>query len=94
MTTDPFKWEEAYTDDICIQSALQEDENGSMENAIRRIISEEKRLRRNEGRPTRIRLGMVFFNFFWGGGGLLTRICSDFYSGFVFFISMGFPLPF
>uniref|UniRef100_A0A915P3L0 Ssl1-like domain-containing protein n=1 Tax=Meloidogyne floridensis TaxID=298350 RepID=A0A915P3L0_9BILA len=59
MTTDPFKWEEAYTDDICIQSALQEDENGSMENAIRRIISEEKRLRRNEGRPTRIRLGMM-----------------------------------
>uniref|UniRef100_A0A915P5R2 ZZ-type domain-containing protein n=1 Tax=Meloidogyne floridensis TaxID=298350 RepID=A0A915P5R2_9BILA len=59
MTTDPFKWEEAYTDDICIQSAPQEDENGSMENAIRRIISEEKRLRRNEGRPTRIRLGMM-----------------------------------
>ncbi|KAL7080506.1 hypothetical protein ACQ4LE_000784 [Meloidogyne hapla] len=57
--TDPFKWEEAYTDDICIQSALQEDEHGSMENAIRRIIAEEKRLRRKEGRPTRIRLGMM-----------------------------------
>ncbi|KAF7635563.1 General transcription factor IIH subunit [Meloidogyne graminicola] len=59
MAKDPFKWEEAYTDDICIQSALHEDEHGSMESAIRRIISEEKRLRRNEGRPTRIRLGMM-----------------------------------
>lgn len=58
-STAAFKWEEAYTEGINIRTVLQEDEGGSVENAINRLIMEERRQRRRLHRPSKVRLGMM-----------------------------------
>lgn len=47
-----------------IRSVLQEDERGSVEESIRRLVMDEKRQRRQQSRPAKIRLGIVRFRFF------------------------------
>ncbi|KAL3083355.1 hypothetical protein niasHS_011157 [Heterodera schachtii] len=54
-----FKWEQAYTEGLNIRSVLQEDEHGSVEESIRRLVMDEKRQRRMDRLPAKIRLGMM-----------------------------------
>jgi hypothetical protein len=56
-----FKWEKAYTESLGINIALQEDEQGSIANSVRRIISESKRQRRSVANNQQVRLGIVLF---------------------------------
>uniref|UniRef100_A0A914HFZ0 ZZ-type domain-containing protein n=1 Tax=Globodera rostochiensis TaxID=31243 RepID=A0A914HFZ0_GLORO len=57
--SEAFKWEQAYTEGLNIRSVLQEDEHGSVEESIRRMVMDEKRQRRMDRRPAKIRLGIM-----------------------------------
>lgn len=54
-----FRWEEDYTEGINIRTVLQEDELGSVENAVQQLVMVEKKQRRMARRPANIRLGMI-----------------------------------
>uniref|UniRef100_A0A915ELT2 Importin N-terminal domain-containing protein n=1 Tax=Ditylenchus dipsaci TaxID=166011 RepID=A0A915ELT2_9BILA len=54
-----YKWEKAYAEGLNIRNVLQEDESGSVENAVRKIVTEAKRQRRMVEKPSKIRLGIM-----------------------------------
>ncbi|KAI1728965.1 ssl1-like domain-containing protein [Ditylenchus destructor] len=54
-----YKWEKAYADGLNISTVLEEDESGSIEDSIRKIILEAKRKRRIVEKPSKVRLGIM-----------------------------------
>ena len=56
-----YKWEVAYAEGLNLRDVLTEDEGGSNEKAVKRLVAEAKRQRRLVDRPSKVRLGIVSF---------------------------------
>uniref|UniRef100_A0A0M3IQW6 Ssl1 domain-containing protein n=2 Tax=Ascaris lumbricoides TaxID=6252 RepID=A0A0M3IQW6_ASCLU len=54
-----YTWEIAYAEGLNIREVLEEDESGSVEKSVAKLIFEAKRKRRLTDRPARIRLGIM-----------------------------------
>uniref|UniRef100_A0A7E4V1Q0 General transcription factor IIH subunit n=1 Tax=Panagrellus redivivus TaxID=6233 RepID=A0A7E4V1Q0_PANRE len=58
-----YKWEGSYTEGLNINEALAEDDSGSVEKAIAKLIEEAKRRRREQERPTKKRIGALRYMY-------------------------------
>ncbi|MFH4975800.1 hypothetical protein AB6A40_002509 [Gnathostoma spinigerum] len=58
-----YTWEAAYAEGLNIGEVLQEDEHGSVEKSVAKLILDAKRKRRLVDRPTKIRLGIMRYVF-------------------------------
>ncbi|VDD85898.1 unnamed protein product [Enterobius vermicularis] len=54
-----YTWETAYAEGLNIREVLQEDETGSVEKSVMRLILEAKKKRRQVDRPVKVRLGIM-----------------------------------
>ncbi|VDM63142.1 unnamed protein product [Angiostrongylus costaricensis] len=54
-----YTWEAGYADGLNIREVLEEDEGGSIEKSIARLIAEARKKHRTLERPTKIRLGIM-----------------------------------
>uniref|UniRef100_A0A914C4P9 General transcription factor IIH subunit n=1 Tax=Acrobeloides nanus TaxID=290746 RepID=A0A914C4P9_9BILA len=54
-----YKWEVAYAEGLNLRDVLTEDEGGSIEKAVKRLVAEAKRQRRLVDRPSKVRLGIM-----------------------------------
>lgn len=74
-----YKWETAYTEGLNIHAVLQEDETGSIEASVRKIVQEAKQKRRNVEKHSHVRLGIVSFYFIRVNAGIFFR-CRKFFT--------------
>ncbi|CAJ0586361.1 unnamed protein product, partial [Mesorhabditis spiculigera] len=58
-----YTWEAAYAEGLNIRGVLEEDERGSIEKSIQRVIEEAKRKARDVDRPSKCRLGIMRYLF-------------------------------
>ncbi|KAE9417668.1 hypothetical protein Angca_008889, partial [Angiostrongylus cantonensis] len=54
-----YTWEAGYADGLNIREVLEEDEGGSIEKSIARLVAEARKKHRAVERPTKIRLGIM-----------------------------------
>ncbi|VDO66706.1 unnamed protein product [Onchocerca flexuosa] len=54
-----YTWEAAYADGLNIREVLHEDESGSIEKSVAKLILDSKRKKRLNNRPAKVRLGIV-----------------------------------
>ncbi|VDK54557.1 unnamed protein product [Anisakis simplex] len=54
-----YTWEAAYADALNIREVLEEDDSGSVEKSVAKLIFDAKRKRRLTDRPARVRLGIM-----------------------------------